>query len=182
MQKLIQSIAGLLDKYNVSYMVIGGQAVLVYGEPRLTKDIDIVLGADLTQLNILKEICDELNLKLIEPFNEEKIKQTMVYPVIDNGSGLRVDFIFSFTEFEKNAISRAVNIEVGRKKIKYSAIEDLIIFKIFSGRPVDLEDVKNIILKNPGYNINYVVDWLKKFDEGSKILFTEIFRNIIKNI
>jgi len=25
-------------------MVIGGQAVLLYGEPRLTKDIDITLG------------------------------------------------------------------------------------------------------------------------------------------
>jgi hypothetical protein len=25
-------------------MIIGGQAVLLYGEPRLTKDIDITLG------------------------------------------------------------------------------------------------------------------------------------------
>jgi len=25
-------------------MVIGGQAVLLYGEPRLTRDIDITLG------------------------------------------------------------------------------------------------------------------------------------------
>jgi hypothetical protein len=28
-------------------MIIGGQAALLYGEPRLTKDIDITLGAGL---------------------------------------------------------------------------------------------------------------------------------------
>lgn len=28
-------------------MIIGGQAVMVYGEPRLTKDIDITLGVDI---------------------------------------------------------------------------------------------------------------------------------------
>ncbi len=34
----------LLDEHGVPYMVIGGQAVLLYGEPRLTRDIDITLG------------------------------------------------------------------------------------------------------------------------------------------
>lgn len=32
-------------------MVIGGQAMLLYGEPRLTKEIDITLGVDLSGLS-----------------------------------------------------------------------------------------------------------------------------------
>ena len=36
-------------------MVIGGQAVLLYGEPRLTRDIDITLGVGVRELNKLKE-------------------------------------------------------------------------------------------------------------------------------
>ncbi|GAH87084.1 unnamed protein product, partial [marine sediment metagenome] len=28
-------------------MIIGGQAVLLYGEPRLTRDIDVTLGDDI---------------------------------------------------------------------------------------------------------------------------------------
>ena len=35
----------------VAYMIIGGQAVLFYGEPRLTRDIDITLDATLEQLD-----------------------------------------------------------------------------------------------------------------------------------
>ena len=40
-QKLLKRIARELDRIKIPYMVIGGQAVLIYGEPRLTKDIDI---------------------------------------------------------------------------------------------------------------------------------------------
>lgn len=31
-------------------MVIGGQAILLYGEPRLTRDIDITLGINVDEL------------------------------------------------------------------------------------------------------------------------------------
>jgi len=36
-------------------MVIGGQAVLLYGEPRLTKDIDITLGKGIESLEKIKD-------------------------------------------------------------------------------------------------------------------------------
>jgi hypothetical protein len=32
-------------------MIIGGQAVLLYGEPRLTRDIDITLGVSAEHLD-----------------------------------------------------------------------------------------------------------------------------------
>ena len=43
-ENLLERIAGELESGAIPYMVIGGQAVLLYGEPRLTKDIDITLG------------------------------------------------------------------------------------------------------------------------------------------
>jgi len=36
-QKLLKKIANELNAHNIPYMVIGGQAVFIYGEPRLTK-------------------------------------------------------------------------------------------------------------------------------------------------
>ena len=39
-QDLLKRVAGELSRNAIPYMVIGGQAVLLYGEPRLTKDID----------------------------------------------------------------------------------------------------------------------------------------------
>ncbi len=48
---LLATIATALDQASIPYMVIGGQAVLLYGEPRLTEDIDITLG--LSPMSIL---------------------------------------------------------------------------------------------------------------------------------
>jgi hypothetical protein len=36
-------------------MVIGGQAVLLHGESRLTRDIDITLGVDASRLEKVRE-------------------------------------------------------------------------------------------------------------------------------
>jgi hypothetical protein len=44
LEKLIRKVAERLDADKIPYMVIGGQAVLAYGRPRLTRDIDITLG------------------------------------------------------------------------------------------------------------------------------------------
>lgn len=50
LEELFERIATALDQGALPYMIIGGQAVLLYGEPRLTKDIDITLGAGLDRL------------------------------------------------------------------------------------------------------------------------------------
>jgi hypothetical protein len=40
-EALLKLIARALDSYHIPYMLIGGQAVLLYGEARLTADVDI---------------------------------------------------------------------------------------------------------------------------------------------
>ena len=44
MSNLLVHLARAPDEAGIPYMVIGGQAVLIYGEPRLTRDIDVTLG------------------------------------------------------------------------------------------------------------------------------------------
>lgn len=43
---VLERVARKLEELDIPYMVIGGQAVLLHGEPRLTRDIDITLGTD----------------------------------------------------------------------------------------------------------------------------------------
>ncbi len=43
-------------------MLIGGQAVLLHGEPRLTQDIDVTLGVGLDRLADLLSVTNEMDL------------------------------------------------------------------------------------------------------------------------
>ena len=49
--KLLKKIAIALDQKGIPYMVIGGQAVLLHGEPRMTRDIDITVGITTEQID-----------------------------------------------------------------------------------------------------------------------------------
>jgi predicted nucleotidyltransferase len=180
-EKLLIRVTKELDKNSIPYMIIGGQAVLLYGEPRLTKDIDITLGVSVNKLNELLSIIKKIEL-LPLPENIKKFaEKTFVLPVKDAKTNIRVDFIFSQTSYEKQAIKRANIVNLKNAILKFASIEDLIIHKIFAGRPRDLEDVKSIIIKNPSFNKNYIKKWLEEFDSsmGQKKLI-DIFKNIIK--
>ena len=55
-EKFLSKISACLEKHGLPYMLIGGKAVLIYGEPRLTRDIDITLGVNIDYLNKLLSI------------------------------------------------------------------------------------------------------------------------------
>jgi len=179
-KKLLKKIANELNAHNIPYMVIGGQAVLIYGEPRLTKDIDITLGVGVSKLNEINSIVKKLNLKIL--VDENFVQNTMVLLVIDEKTGIRVDFIFSFSLYEKQAIKRATDIKFGNTIVKFASLEDLVIHKIIAGRAIDIEDVRSIILKNPDYNAEYIKRWLQEFDKSLNEKFLKVFQKIVKEI
>ena len=92
----------------------------------------------------------------------------MVLPALDEHTGIRVDFIFSYTPYETGAIKRAKKVKIIGQEVNLASPEDLIIHKIFAGRPRDIEDVRTVLLKNPDVDIQYIRQWLKEFDESSE--------------
>ena len=146
-KQLIIKTTRALTKAQIPYMIIGGQAVLLYGTPRLTRDIDITLGVDTDHLAELLKIVKRLRLSVIPKKTVDFVTRTMVLPVQDKKSGIRIDFIFSISPYEQQSFRRVKRVKMGRAIIKFASIEDLIIHKIFSGRPRDLEDIKSVLLK-----------------------------------
>lgn len=177
-QRLLKTVAASLNKSQIPYMVIGGQAVLVYGEPRLTKDIDITLGVGIDRLDEMKGIVDRLGLKYLTERIDDFVKETMVLPVIEQTSGIRIDFIFSFSPYERQAIERARNVPFGRTSVKFASLEDVVIHKMIAERPRDIEDVQSILLKNPGYDSRYIIKWLSEFDSALGKTYRESFEEL----
>ena len=139
----LKQIARLLEKQHVPYMVIGGLAVAIWGNPRATIDIDITVWISDDQIeNLLKAITQKYKCMVDSPF--DFISETSVLP-IRSAKDLRIDIIFGALPFEKTAIERAVIIEVGETPIKFCTAEDLILLKIFSERSKDLDDIRGIV-------------------------------------
>jgi len=182
-EKILSKIGASLNKHSLPYMIVGGQAVLLYGEPRLTRDIDITLGVDVDHLGEVRAVVQELNLKPLPEEIESFVRQTMVLPALDETTGIRVDFIFSCTPYETGAIKRANKVKIMDQKVNFASPEDLIIHKIFAGRPRDIEDVRTVLLKNPDTDKEYIREWLKEFDESSdEKEFLKTFEAIMREL
>jgi len=174
-QQILEKIARGLDQRGLAYMVIGGQAVLLYGEPRLTRDIDITLAAGVERLPEILEMVRELEWQVLVTSPAEFVRETMVLPCLEPASGIRIDLIFSFSPYERQAMERVRRVKMGSAYVRFASPEDVIIHKVIAGRPRDLEDARTILIKNPDVDRRYIRDWLKRFEESLDTLFLARF-------
>ena len=162
-ESLLAKVGTALEQADIPYMVIGGQAALIYGEARFTRDIDITLGIDTDQAERIRKIARELSLEPGEEATEEFVKRNALLSAEDQKTGIVVDFIFSFLPYERQAIQRARSVDIGAAHVRFATVEDTVIHKLFAGRPRDIEDVKGIVNSTRKIDKTYLKKWLKDF-------------------
>jgi predicted nucleotidyltransferase len=173
--RLIARIARSLDNEKVPYMIIGGQAVLLYGRPRLTRDIDITLGVDTGRFEAAARVCADSGLEIRPAKPEAFAAETGVLPAQDVASRMRVNFIFSFTPYEQQALRRTRQVDLGGYAVRFASCEDVIVHKMVAGRAIDEEDVKSMLLKNKdSLDCQYIRKWLAEFGKISE--YSEVLR------
>jgi hypothetical protein len=180
-RELLKELAQALDRARVPYMIFGGQAVLLYGEPRLTRDIDVTLGVEPSQPGPVLAMIGELGLRILVDNVEDFLMQTFVLPA-QHPSGVRIDFVFSLSQYEQQAIARARIVPLDGVNVRFVSLEDLLVQKIVAGRPRDLDDARNVILKNPGFDRTYVEKWLQEFDQELDTAVLRIFQQIMAEL
>jgi hypothetical protein len=161
---LIARVAAELEARRIPFMLIGGQAVLVHGEPRLTQDVDVTMGVGPDRIQDLIDACEVLGLHPLPDDPRAFARETFVLPAADPATGGRVDLIFSTTPYEAQAIERAVLVDIGSREVPFATAEDLLLHKLFAGRPRDLEDAAGVVRrKGPELDWGYLERWAREF-------------------
>jgi hypothetical protein len=180
-ERLLEQIAAELASRSIPYLIVGGQAVLVHGEPRLTRDIDVTLGVDVDRFDDLLAIVTHAGWNVLVQTPRDFVQKTMVLPCEDSASGVRLDFIFSNSSYERHAMARSTTRTVGQTDVRFASPEDLIIHKVVAGRSRDIEDVRSVLLKNPQVDVAYIRQWLGELgaalDEPLVARFEEIWKD-----
>lgn len=179
--RLLEQIAIALEERRIPYMVIGGQAVLLYGEPRLTQDIDVTLGAGPDRVGEILDLVRAQGWRVLVEGPEDFVRRTLVLPCSDPETGLRIDLIFSHSEYERQALEHVRRLPMGNVQVRFASPEDIVIHKIIAGRPRDLDDVRGILLKNPVCQVEYIRHWLKEFDRSLEADYLLKFEGLNKS-
>ncbi len=143
----------LWDK-KVRFLICGGLAVNIYGIPRMTADIDLLLDFEPGNLAQFGEVLQSLSYKSTVPvplalLSEKakrdeltKAKNMIAYSFYNSRSGyMNVDVLldtpFSFEELWDNRDVRDMN----DYKVNVLDIDHLIEMKKYSNRPQDQKDI-----------------------------------------
>ncbi len=136
-----KELLSILAKHEVRYLIICGYAVMLYSEPRWTKDLDLWIAIDPTNaravFNALKEFGAPLTDLTSEDFSEPGYFYQMGNPP------LRVDVMVEIPGGDFNtAWERRNTVSIGDDQVHFISREDLITVKLASGRDQDLKDVE----------------------------------------
>lgn len=129
-----------LAKHDVRYLVIGGYAVMLYSEPRWTKDLDIWIALDARNARAVFAALREFGAPL-EGLTEGDFAAPGYFYQMGNPP-LRLDVMMDIPggDFEA-AWARRNTIDLDGTPVHFIGRDDLIAVKTASGRDQDLRDV-----------------------------------------
>ncbi len=158
-------LAQTLSDNKIPYMVIGGMANAVWGEPRATLDIDVTIWVDEDATANVVSILSGLFRSLITD-HISFVRETNVLP-LESEDGVRVDLIFGKLPYEQEAIARAVEVAIENVPVRVCTPEDLILHKIISDRERDINDARGVTIRRmSSLDISYLEPRIRELSDA----------------
>lgn len=167
-EKLIKKISKILNGLSIPYIITGGIAVTIWGRPRFTADIDIVV--ELKPEKVARLAKELLSINKESYADEEMMRIALErrgeFNFIHPKSGLKVDFwIMGEDKFDQQRLGRRIKIKFGKSYLYVISPEDLILSKLLwykeSQSTRHLEDIESVIHIQKKLDLKYLKRWAK---------------------
>ena len=135
-----------LQQHDVKYVVIGGIAAVLYGVPRATFDVDILIEATPENAQRLIDALMDAGMGTAALTNSDEIMANEI-TIFKDRVRIDVQLLTPGLQFEK-AWSRKQTMQYQGQNFYVVSIEDLIRSKRAAGRDVDLEDIRLLELSD----------------------------------
>jgi hypothetical protein len=130
---LLRKVAVTLDKLGVAYIVVGSTASTLYGDPRFTNDIDVVLDLQPEQVEAFCAEFPDSEYYLSRAAVESAVRKRFQFNIVHPLSGFKVDCILvSGDAFDQSRLRRSIRVSIDRGvyEANFASAEDVIIKKM----------------------------------------------------
>ena len=146
-----------LNTLGVRYMVTGSVAVIIYGEPRLTHDVDLIVVLDREHIARLPEVFPptEFYVPPTEVMAVEAAReQRGHFNIIHNETGFKADLYLSGRDpLHAWGLARARRLEVEGEALVVAPLEYVIVRKLEyyreGGSEKHLRDIRSMLTTSP---------------------------------
>ncbi|MDY7080520.1 MAG: nucleotidyltransferase [Chloroflexota bacterium] len=141
----IRRLKEFLEAHGIPYMVIGGVANSVWGQPRYTHDVDLKVSLGEQRIAEFAALLSQ-HFRFRYPDGAAFAQRTYVL-MIDVTEQVPADLAVGFLPYEIEAIARAVPTDVGGVVVPICTAEDLVIHKTIAAREKDWMDIEGILTR-----------------------------------
>ena len=140
--ELLTALSKVLARWGRWY-VFGAQAVIAYGVPRLSADVDVTLQLVPEEPERFAREMEAAGfaLRVDDP---DFVRRTRVMPFVHLPTAMPLDVVLAGSGLEDEFLDRARAVDIGGTTVPLIDPEDLIIAKVLAGRPKDIEDAHGL--------------------------------------
>lgn len=162
--ELLGIVVGLLNEAGIAHMVTGSFASTFHGEPRMTRDIDLVIDPSEEGVELFVAAVDRDRFYVGDVV--AALQRRDMVNLIDNKSGWKVDlFVRKDRPFSEAEFARRVPVELGGIPVFVATVEDTILAKLewaaSSGSERQVRDVE-AMLRVQSPDLDYLDLWARE--------------------
>ena len=167
---LLSRLTTALKSAEVPYMVTGSVASSAHGNPRSTRDLDIVVAPTSTQLRSLMQQFPSSVYYADEQQAMQALANRSQFNIIDHATGWKVDFIIAEdSEYGRTALERRKPVEISGPFVYVASAEDVVIAKLHwakLGRSErQIQDAAGILeVQGDSLDIGYIERWADELE------------------
>jgi hypothetical protein len=138
-----------IEELGLPYAIGGSMASSVYGTPRFTRDVDIVVDLPIEKVSAFVARFPVADFYIDEAVIREAVRERSQFNIIHHASGVKVDIYIPADTIQRNQIKRARRLVSESGEASYSPPEELIIMKLeywrYGQTQRHLEDIVNLL-------------------------------------
>jgi hypothetical protein len=164
---LLRALAAALASHGCRWYLFGAQAVVIWGRPRLTTDVDVTVWLDTGSTGHLVTALRAAGFQLSSVFSDEFVHTTRVLPLVYEASGMPLDIVLAGPGLEEQFLNRVLEVEMAGTVVPVISPEDLVVSKVLAGREKDVEDIRGILhMRAASMDLKYIRTTLAAIEEA----------------
>ena len=173
---VLNKLTDALDPLGTPYALVGGLALAIWSYPRATRDVDVLVGVDSQNAQpiidaLLAIGCRAKTSPPVHRLGEHSFVH-LLYTPEGEFYDVQFDLLLAETELQLSALSRSVIREVPGvdRPLRVLNCDDLILFKLVSGRLIDRADAAMLLRENhDALDFDYLGKWVSRLQLSAEI-------------
>lgn len=164
--EILKVVCERLHREGIRYMISGSVAMNFYAQPRMTRDIDIVIEARLEDAEKLVNLFAQ-DFYIDGEAVRRALRERSIFNVIHLDRVVKVDFIVrQLNEYRRTEFERRQAVEMEGFEFWLVSAEDLLLSKLLwakeSHSELQLSDARNLLQSVPALDRQYVENWARE--------------------